>query len=272
MTLAATVSTSFTATGVSAANLFIRGTQITLGVSGTYAATIQFERAKTPDGTSWEIIAGPYSTANATVAATYTVQRQSEMIRARCFAFTSGTAVATYVGNARQINQTLDVAAGGTVIRSQTDQGVVYTGGFEAGGPAVAAGSTLQLVEAVHAGTTIKLDTLAGSTVTLPLSTGNGAVYRFVVSVVNTSNSHVIQCEDVVDTDVMKGLVWTEDGATVTGYVTSSTSNTITLNGTTTGGLSVGDYITVTDAILGKFLVQGFTSSSGTAATPFSAE
>src|SRR3977135_2847308 len=69
----------------------------------------------------------------------------------------------------------------------------------------IAAGTTLQCVEKLHEGKTILLDQLAGSTVTLPASVGNGAKYRFFISVVPTSNNHIIKVQN--STDVMSGII-----------------------------------------------------------------
>ena len=43
----------------------------------------------------------------------------------------------------------------------------------------------------------------------------------------------------------------------------------ITLNGSTTGGL-LGSWVRLTDAITGKWMLEGFLNSSGAEATPFS--
>lgn len=110
----------------------------------------------------------------------------------------------------------------------------------------------------------------AALTFTLPAALGTGAKYRFVVSVVNTSN-YVIQVAN--STDVMAGSVWsTQDGGdTVVGWETAASSDTITLNGTTTGGVNIGDWIELQDIKAGFFSVTGMMVSSGTEATPFSA-
>lgn len=110
----------------------------------------------------------------------------------------------------------------------------------------------------------------AALTFTLPAALGTGAKYRFVVSVVNTSN-YVIQVAN--STDVMAGSIWsTQDAAdTVVGWETAASSDTITLNGTTTGGVNIGDWIELQDIKAGFFSVTGMMVSSGTEATPFSA-
>ena len=135
----------------------------------------------------------------------------------------------------------------------------------------VAGGSTETVALATHADRITLLDTLAGTTVTLPAATGSGARYYFVVSVVATSNSHIIQ---VVGTDIMAGMVWLADSdtsGTTTAFVTASDSDTITLNRTTTGSVTRGEWIELTDAVSGVWLVKGFLTNSGSGATPFSA-
>jgi hypothetical protein len=43
------------------------------------------------------------------------------------------------------------------------------------------------------------------------------------------------------------------------------------LNGTTTGGVSIGDEITLIDIASNQYMVKGILTASGTEATPFSA-
>ena len=137
---------------------------------------------------------------------------------------------------------------------------------------AVNAGATLTIVEATHAGKLIKLDTAAGSVITLPVPTGSGAVYTFTVKTLATSNSHIIKVADV--NGVFRGIIQTIDtdtGDAVASWGTSSTSDTITLNRTTTGSVYVGETITITDVASNVWAVSGFVAVTGTPATPFSA-
>jgi hypothetical protein len=121
-----------------------------------------------------------------------------------------------------------------------------------------------------HAGPLLRFAIASGATVTLPASAGNGDIYRFYVHTTVTSNSAKIQVANA--TDVMAGNILScqDSGDTVVGWETASTSDTITLNGTTTGGIR-GDYIELEDAVAGFWRVRGTTSSTGTEATPFSA-
>lgn len=135
----------------------------------------------------------------------------------------------------------------------------------------VAAGSALTLTVATHNGKTIKLDTAAGSTVTLPAATGSGARFRFVVSVLATSNSHIIKVANASDT--MQGLIFLRDDTSdnAVAFAAGATADTITLNRTTTGSVALGEVIEVEDFATNVFHVRGFLANTGTPATPFSA-
>ncbi len=70
-----------------------------------------------------------------------------------------------------------------------------------------------------------------------------------------------------------KGFVCTMDdtGTPVPGgWVTASDSDTITLDGSTKGGI-IGDEVTLTDIATNQWIVRGFLKQSATEATPFSA-
>lgn len=134
----------------------------------------------------------------------------------------------------------------------------------------VAAGSSLTLTSA-YSGKTILLDTASGSTVTLPAATGSGARFRFRIKTVATSNSHKIQVAN--GTDVIQGLIFTlsdDAGAVPKAWAAGASDDTITLNRSTTGSVTKGEYIEIEDVASGVFEVIGFTQSTGTEATPFS--
>lgn len=138
-------------------------------------------------------------------------------------------------------------------------------------GRLVLAGSTLSVTEALHDGKTILLDQLAGSVCTLPASSGSGARFRFVVSVVATSNSHIVKVAN--GTDVMAGfaLVAQDAADTAVMFETAASSDTITLNRTTTGSTQKGETIEVEDIATGFWAVRVIVAATGTEATPFSA-
>ena len=109
----------------------------------------------------------------------------------------------------------------------------------------------------------------AAATLTLPAATGSGNEYRFIVSVVNTSN-YVIQVtgDDTIDGSV---ILHQDSANTVVSFNTVAASDTITLNGTTKGGVSIGDELTLIDSLANQYTVKGVLTASGTEATPFSA-
>lgn len=119
----------------------------------------------------------------------------------------------------------------------------------------------------------VKLDTLAGSVVTLPPALGSLRRFDFVVSLLATSNSHIVKVANAVD--VMTGIILgsrIDVGNAVLGFAAASTSDTVTLNRTTTGSVSLGEWLEFIDIASGIWHVRGVLSATGAAfATPFSA-
>lgn len=122
----------------------------------------------------------------------------------------------------------------------------------------VAAGSTLSVTATSHDGKIIALDTASGSVCTLPASSGSGARFRFIVSVKPTSNAHIVKVANA--TDVLSGSVLSldNDSTAETAYAATSTDDTFTMNGTTTGGL-IGDWFEAVDIKAGFWAVRGMT-------------
>jgi len=119
-----------------------------------------------------------------------------------------------------------------------------------------------------HEGNVVRLSAAAGLTVTLPASSGKGDVYSFFVLTTVTSNNYVIAVANA--TDVMQGgLALSTDVAGVT-MLASGTSDTITMNGSTKGGL-IGSHDTLRDVAAGFWQVSGFMVCTGAEADPFSA-
>lgn len=143
----------------------------------------------------------------------------------------------------------------------------------------VAAGATKTLTVAANNNQVIKLDTLAGSVVTLPAATGSGAKFKFLVTVLATSASHKIQVAN--NADFMIGIIngtRVDSGDAVLGFpaansgTVATNSDTITLNRTTTGSVTVGEWIDVEDVAANTWAVNGMLSATGAAfATPFTA-
>jgi len=131
--------------------------------------------------------------------------------------------------------------------------------------------STLTVTAASHAGHTIVLTRAAGIAVTLPAATGTGNVYRFVLGATVTSNTTTIKAASATDSFVGFSQVVSDGSAAVLGYIAAAgTDDTVTFDGTTTGGY-IGDEVVVTDIASGSFHVVIRGKATGTEATPFSA-
>jgi hypothetical protein len=131
---------------------------------------------------------------------------------------------------------------------------------------AITASATLS--RAVNAGTVTVLNAAAGLTVTLPASSGNGDEYDIVVGTTVTSNNDIIQVAN--GTDVMAGAIMVSTDIAGVTCPTTATSDTITMDGATKGGLA-GSWIKLKDVKSGTWAVTGGVLSTGAEATPFSA-
>jgi hypothetical protein len=144
------------------------------------------------------------------------------------------------------------------------------TGAVIASTPVNATAATLAVTQATHAGRVVTLNRAAGIAVTLPAASGSGSVYSFVIGTAVTSNSTTIKVANSSDTMTGTAYVVSDSAAAVLGYRTASTDDTITFNGTTTGGLK-GDQIQIVDVATNLFAVTVLSAATGTEATPFSA-
>lgn len=139
----------------------------------------------------------------------------------------------------------------------------------------IAAGSTktLQTLRDNHG--LVKLDTASGSVVTLPAASGSGTKFKFVVSTLATSSSHIIKVAN--NSDAMIGIISLEDTTAsptanaVVAFAANATSDTITMNRSTTGSVSLGEWVEAEDIATNVWHVRGMLSATGTPATPFSA-
>lgn len=129
--------------------------------------------------------------------------------------------------------------------------------------------ATLAITEAAHDSKIITLNRAAGIAVTLPAATGSGIKLKFFIGTTITSNTTTIK---VTGNDIMAGaaVVAQDGGDTLVAFETAADSDTITLNGTTTGGLK-GDILELVDVAADLWMVLAHLSATGTEATPFSA-
>lgn len=130
--------------------------------------------------------------------------------------------------------------------------------------------AALSVTSALHDNRTIALNRAAGVAVTLPAAKGTGTKLKFIVGTTVTSSSTTIKVANA--TDIMAGLaLQSQDaGNTVQAWETASTDDTITFNGSTTGGIK-GDMVELEDIASGLWSVRVVGAATGTEATPFSA-
>ena len=166
---------------------------------------------------------------------------------------------------------------------------VVSKKGFFSTGPGnvVDADSSVSLTIADHAGRIVHNDAAGAVTYTLPATNANsdsavagpgadlnnlsnvGATIEIFASVTKTGDM-VIQAANATDVMVGSAVFIDDSSDNVVGFETASTSDTITLNGSTTGGLA-GTVITCKAIGANRWGVQVNTGGTGDAATPFSA-
>lgn len=132
--------------------------------------------------------------------------------------------------------------------------------------------ATLAITRALHGGNLIVVDKADGSTLTLPAATGTGTEIEVIVKTTITSVGLVIEVNAAPGTDTMQGgvLVMNDTDGSMSGFEALAASDTMTMNGTTTGGLK-GDRFTLKDIATGIWQVTGVMAGTGSEATPFSA-
>lgn len=132
-----------------------------------------------------------------------------------------------------------------------------------------ATAATLAVTNEDHSGKTVTLNRAGGIAVTLPAATGSGALFRFLVGTTFTS-AGTIKVANSSDTMCGNAIVAQDAGDTVVMFEAGATADTITMDGTTTGGLK-GAFATCEDVAVNLWAVHYVTAATGTEATPFSA-
>lgn len=122
----------------------------------------------------------------------------------------------------------------------------------------------------VHEGTTVVVNAAAGLTLTLPASSGTGKEFDVLIGTTVTSNSVIIQVANASDVMTGAAVVAQDSADTAVMFETASTSDTITMNGSTTAGIK-GDRVKLKDVASNLWAVTMIASATGTEATPFSA-
>ena len=166
---------------------------------------------------------------------------------------------------------------------------VISKNGFYNTGPGnvVDADASVSLTVGTHAGKIVYNDAADAVTYTLPAINANadsavagpgadlnnlsniGAKFEIFSSITKTGNL-VVQVANATDVMVGSALFIDDTSDNVVGFETASTSDTITLNGSTTGGVTYAE-IVCTALASGKWKVSVTSGCTGTPATPFSA-
>jgi len=128
--------------------------------------------------------------------------------------------------------------------------------------------ATVTLDRHIHRDAVTILDRAAGVTATLPASAGTGDEYEIFVGTTVTSNNDIVQVAN--STDVIQGVIGLTTDIAGSSMPTSAATDTITMNGTTTGGV-IGSWMRLKDVKAGFWRLDGGLVCTGTEATPFSA-
>ena len=127
--------------------------------------------------------------------------------------------------------------------------------------------ATVSITDEGYVGQRIVMNRAAGITATLPAATGSGNRYEFI-GAVDATGDQIIQ---VTGNDTMAGVAYLgNDSAGASCFYTADTSDTITLDGSTTGGLK-GWRVVCDDIAADTWAVMVMSEASDTEASPFSA-
>ena len=121
--------------------------------------------------------------------------------------------------------------------------------------------ATLTLKQTLHGIRLLSMTLATAQTFNLPKATGKGGVFDFYWPVTSTGNK-IIKANGA---DTINGLANVQTSQ----FQSAANTNTITINGTTTGGV-IGTRVKLRDAAPGQWHVDVDAPGTGTAATPFS--
>lgn len=135
--------------------------------------------------------------------------------------------------------------------------------------PIAVTAATLTLSKKTHGNATIVADRAAGIAFTLPASSGSGVKFRIYVKTTVTSNTTTVKVAN--GTDIMSGVALqaADGGATLNAWESGASDDTITFDGSTTGGIK-GDVVELEDVVSGIWSARIVGSATGTEATPWS--
>ena len=246
----------------------MHGTEITLGISGTYDQTILFQKELgSPLADAWETLA-TYNTEDATEAAVFVSEGDNTRYRFIMTVDGGGTATTVLTLGVKTLQVPVARDRMGNVVEEFHQKGVRYPGGITKGIPIVTVVG-LSLDAETHAGRLLYHNHADGGTVVLPAAKGTGDVYRVFVGTTVTT-SLIIEVNATPGTDIMAGVVGLVTDIAGVWMCTGATADTLTMDWSTTGGI-IGSYVEFEDVAIGVWSVRGNLVCTGDEADPFSA-
>ena len=115
----------------------------------------------------------------------------------------------------------------------------------------------------------VNSNSTVANTFTLPLATGTGVKMTIVNNIAQTQGSVVVAANGTTNTLNGKAYIVSSTEEAAICAFTSASSDKITMNKTTTGGLG-GDIVEAWDVATGVWLVNVTLNGNGAVATPFS--
>lgn len=131
--------------------------------------------------------------------------------------------------------------------------------------------TALALTVTQHAEKVVLINTnsTVANTFTLPVATGSGAKFHLINNIAQTQGTVVFAANGTTDVLVGTCCSYNTTAANAEAFRTTATSDKVTLNLTTTGGLG-GDEFEAWDSAANTWTVRVKVIGSGTLATPFS--
>lgn len=132
--------------------------------------------------------------------------------------------------------------------------------------------TALSLTITQHAERVVLVNTnsTVANTFTLPVATGSGAKFTVINNIQQTQGTVVVAANGTLDTFTGVALIGDTTAETAGAFLTTATSDKLSMNRTTTGGLG-GDQVELIDGAANVWTVRATLTGSGTLATPFSA-
>jgi len=130
--------------------------------------------------------------------------------------------------------------------------------------------ATVTMSAAVHDSKILVVNKANGCALTLPAATGSGSWFRVFIGTTITSSATTIKVANASDTMVGFGTIFQDGGDTALHFEIGGTNDTLTFNGSTSGGIK-GDMIELVDIAANLWYVREILSGTGAEANNTSA-